>query len=136
VTSLQHASPIFISTPREQSNTSKDFLDFVYSAVATGCLLAGDVFIVDNARVHWAADTANELSRLLEEANVRLVFTPTYSPELNPCEFVFAQVKRFLRERTDWTHQSFLSGVMNAFATVTHSNVAHYYDSCIHMRAQ
>jgi len=132
---LAHENPLFLSTPRKSTNTAADFLDFVYSAVGSGALLAGDILVLDNASVHWAADTVEELEALVDQADVRLVFTPTYSPELNPCEFVFAQVKRRLRERTDWEHLSFLRNVLRAFASVSYENVYHYYDSCINIRA-
>ena len=135
VTSLAHTDPLFLSIPRKESNTSEDFLDFVYSVIASGALLEGDVFIVDNASVHWAIKTADELSALLDAAHVRLVFTPTYSPEVNPCEFVFAQVKRSLRERTDWENGTFEQNVLRAFTIVTYDNVYNYYDSCINSRA-
>jgi len=106
----------------------------VYSAIAGGALVDGDCFIVDNASVHYAAETADELDALVQEAGVRLVFTPTYSPELNPCEFVFGQVKRYLRERS-FPGRSFLSSVMEAFASVSYENVLNYYNSCIDVEA-
>lgn len=134
MTSLSHADPIFLSVPRKESNTAQDFLDFVYSIVESGALCEGDIFLCDNASVHWARETADELSALLDVANVRLVFLPTYSPELNPCEFVFAQVKRHMRQHR-WEHDSFLKNILNAFSTVTYDNVFHYYDSCIQMKA-
>jgi hypothetical protein len=37
------------------------------------------------------------LSLLLRAAGVRMWMLPTYSPELNPCGFVFAQCKKWLR---------------------------------------
>jgi len=92
----------------------------------------GDLLVADNASIHFAADIAEELGELLDRAEVRLVFTPTYSPECNPCEFVFAQVKRFLRSKPDIS--SFLPSVYEAFASVSYSNVRNYYDSCISRR--
>jgi len=55
VTSLAHANPLFLSIPRKESNSAQDFLDFVYSVIAEGALAAGDIFVLDNASVHWAA---------------------------------------------------------------------------------
>jgi len=96
--------------------------------VMSEALRAGDIFVADNASIHFAADISEELTMLLDEAGVRLVFTPTYSPEYNPCEFVFAQVKRYLREHS--LNKSFLSCVLDAFAHVSYANVQSYYDSC------
>jgi transposase len=36
------------------------------------------------------------LETILELADVRMFFLPKYSPELNPCELVFAQVRLLL----------------------------------------
>ena len=55
--------------------------------------------LCDNASIHFAAEVALPLSELFDTAGVRLVFLPAYSPELNPCELVFAQVKNGLRRR-------------------------------------
>jgi transposase len=48
---------------------------------------------MDNAPIHKAEDMLRVLEPILDLANVRLFFLPKYSPELNPCEMVFAQVR-------------------------------------------
>jgi hypothetical protein len=53
--------------------------------------------VMDNAPVHVARDMLNVLDAVLDLAGVRLFFLPKYSPELNPCEMVFAQVRCFAR---------------------------------------
>jgi hypothetical protein len=47
---------------------------------------------MDNAPIHVADDMLRVLETILDLADVRLFFLPKYSPELNPCEMVFAQV--------------------------------------------
>jgi len=78
-------------------NTSVDFLLFVAELLRDGVLAEGDVFILDNASVHYADAIADTLDELLEAKGVRMYFLPAYSPELNPCELVFAQAKYHLR---------------------------------------
>jgi len=54
----------------------------------------GDVIIMDNARFH-------NKKRLREYAwiyKVILIFLPPYSPDYNPIEHVWANMKRFLRD--------------------------------------
>jgi hypothetical protein len=53
-----------LSTPREESNTAEDFLEFVYSVIQAGALVAGDLFIVDNASIHFAMETMDELGEV------------------------------------------------------------------------
>lgn len=54
--------------------------------------MRGDTLVVDNARIHKARDIVPTLRAALAAAGVRMLFLPTYSPELNPCELIFAQV--------------------------------------------
>lgn len=84
---------------------------------------------MDSAPIHRAAGIAEELIELLENANVRLVFLPLYSPECNPCELVFAQVKRFLRSYRGT--EKFFQEIARAFSRVTFANVLSYYRHCI-----
>ncbi|OAV88267.1 hypothetical protein PTTG_29089 [Puccinia triticina 1-1 BBBD Race 1] len=47
------------------------------------------VLVLDNAKVH----IGEQVHWLCENAGVKIVFLPTYTPELNPIEFCFSQVK-------------------------------------------
>ena len=49
--------------------------------------------VMDNAPVHMGPRVRDALHRI----GVEPVYLPPYSPELNPCEMVFSQVKRGLR---------------------------------------
>ena len=53
----------------------------------------GDTIIMDNARFH----NKKQLRQYAEVHKVALVFLPPYSPDYNPIEHVWANVKRFLR---------------------------------------
>ena len=65
----------------------------------SGTITRGDFVVLDNSSIHFAANIAPILDVLFRVAGAYLIFLPAYSPELNPCELVFAQVKRYLRER-------------------------------------
>ena len=52
------------------------------------------VVIMDNAAIHHI----NEVESLIENHGSRLLFLPPYSPDLNPLEEVFSQVKRTLKK--------------------------------------
>jgi len=49
-------NPFFIDL-RVDSNTENDFINFVKAAIAAQCLQPGDFFIVDNASIHFAANS-------------------------------------------------------------------------------
>ena len=80
-----------------------DFLTFVLELCGSGFFRRGDYFILDNSRIHYAEEIQEEIDDLLNAYGVTMVFLPTYSPELNPCELVFAQAKYWLRRNRDGT---------------------------------
>ena len=53
-------------------------------------LAPGTVIIMDNASFH----RKKRLSELAEEYNVKIVFLPPYSPELNPIEHFWHWLKK------------------------------------------
>ncbi len=46
--------------------------------------------IVDNASIHHVQDVQDMIEN---QGNAKLIFLPPYSPDLNPSEEVFSQVK-------------------------------------------
>lgn len=58
-------------------------------------LRPGDILVLDNLPTHKVAGAAAALA----ERDVRLLFLPPYSPDLNPIEPVFSKVKNELRRR-------------------------------------
>ena len=65
--------------------------------VEQGAFLEGDYLVMDNAAVHTGRRHEDELRSVLASAGVTLVYLPTYSPELNPCELVFARLKHYVK---------------------------------------
>ncbi|MCH9625847.1 MAG: IS630 family transposase ISSsu3 [Chlamydiales bacterium] len=57
-------------------------------------LTPGQVIILDNASFHKSAETR----MLVEEAGCKLLFLPLYSPDLNPIEKYWANMKTKVRE--------------------------------------
>jgi len=53
----------------------------------------GTTLVMDNASFHKSAET----KRLIEEANSKLLFLPTYSPDLNPIEHGWHVIKSKLK---------------------------------------
>jgi len=96
LTTLDQRRPVVL-TYREQSNTQWDWVDFVIYCCQSGHLNSGDYLIVDNAAVHGGAASWRCLMDTLNAYNVTLRYLPAYSPELNPCELVFNQVKRCIK---------------------------------------
>jgi transposase len=85
--------------------------------------------IADNAPTHRARDMLRVLTIILDAMGVRLVLLPKYSPELNPCELIFAQVKRYLREERQ--NGDFVTEISRGFGRVSRVNVFQYYERCL-----
>jgi len=130
VTTLTRDPPFFVSVPREGSNNAADFLLFVMDLITDNFFDVGDFLILDNASVHKAAPLFDHLQFILAGVGVTLVFLPTYSPELNPCELIFAQVKRFIRTRRA-SGDPFWTDIVRGCARVRYENVLRYYIKCI-----
>ena len=58
------------------------------------CLSKQHVIVMDNASFH----RKKKLKELAEAQNIKLIFLPPYSPELNPIEKFWAILKRWLKK--------------------------------------
>jgi len=77
-------------------------------------LKPGQVVIMDNATFH----KSEESKKLIETAGCRILFLPAYSPDLNPIEIFWANLKKAVRanlekvktlaEAIDFSFMSFL----------------------------
>lgn len=57
-------------------------------------LIPGQVLILDNASFHKSTET----QKLVEAAGCKILFLPPYSPDLNPIEKYWANMKKKVRE--------------------------------------
>jgi hypothetical protein len=126
--SINNDHPIVLSC-RQESNTQYDFLGFVKSCVELGYLEHGDFLILDNATIHKGQDIAQQLCFILESKQIKIIYLPTYSPELNPCELIFANVKRQFRDQR--TEGDFRQCIYRAFQAVPFETILNYYIKCI-----
>jgi transposase len=62
-------------------------------------LIPGQVVVLDTLAVHKQP----AVRRLLHAAGCRLLFLPSYSPDFNPIELAFAEIKAYLRRMAAWT---------------------------------
>jgi transposase len=91
-------TPVYFSS-RQSSNDQVDWLAFLVDAIASGRIRRGDWLVIDNATVHSGLAIQPALIDALDIAGAHLVYLPTYSPELNPCEYAFQTSKQFLRQQ-------------------------------------
>ena len=68
-------------------------LPIYFEKVLLPALPKGSVIVLDNASFHKSPST----QKLVEAAGCELLFLPTYSPDLNPIEHLWANLKAALR---------------------------------------
>lgn len=122
--------PVFVDFRDNGMNTSADFLTFVVGAVHLGFLAPGDVLICDNAKIHTSPMMTIQLKAFLDPLNIFLLYLPTYSPELNPCELVFAQVKNGIRNHRNSNKQWF-DEIYDRFRAITSAELFEMYRHCL-----
>jgi len=114
---------------REGTNTALTFFQFAVYLLAFGHLVAGDVLVLDNARIHNAQLILPPLVQLMRQHGVQMLFMPKYSPELNPCELVWSLMKTNIRKHRG--SESFLQEVIKAVCDVNYEHVYSFYEKCI-----
>jgi len=125
------ASPFFINL-RVDSNTENDFIYFVKAAIAAQRLQPVDFFIVGNASIHFATNTRAELCLLFAFHAITYLFLPAYSPELNPCELVFAYIKHHTQTQQTMELQV-PQLVLQALAQLSFCKLVGFYDHCVNI---
>ena len=115
---------------RVNTNNQYNFLDFILSCVNKQVLRSGDVIVLDNASIHRAKEIRVYLFKLLRSVGCSILYMPTYSPELNPCELVFAQTKKQVSRLWHTTNLSLERCVLLSFVRINKNNVINYYRYC------
>lgn len=87
------------------------------------------VLVMDNASFHHS----ESIAQMCAEAGVKLVYLPPYSPDLNPIEEFFAELKSFIKRNwayyendTDKGFDSFLEWCVNMVGAKEESAQGHF----------
>ena len=132
LTSLSVGSPPVYVDMRsgDRANDAFDFLLLIVHLVQSGVLVQGDVLVLDNAPIHNVVSILHPLHTIITSAGITLWFLPTYSPELNPCEYVFAQSKKWLKCHRRM-HLPFWYEIARGMAETTTQHMINCYNKSI-----
>ncbi|XP_031552128.1 uncharacterized protein LOC116289370 [Actinia tenebrosa] len=121
------------------SNTIEFWNFFEEAAIAgnitTGrpALEVGDIIVMDNLAVHHY-EGGEVLEEYLADMGIELIYTPSYSPDLNPVEFCFNKVKGLLNGRlVDNVKNDLKLAVMEAVEDISSSDARKFYLSTSYM---
>ena len=89
------------------------------------------VIIMDNARIHHD----NELVELLEGLGCRVVFLPPYSPDFNPIETAFSNIKLWIKRNNNFmeTCNDPIYALLVACSQITPQMAQSYFESSIYI---
>ena len=82
-------------------------------------LAKGSVLVLDN----WSVHPGDDVRELVEAYDCELLYLPTYSPDLNPIEHLFAKVKAFVKALRPDTLPTLVQAFCDAVKTVSPENV-------------
>ena len=89
-------------------------------------LARGSVLIVDN----WSVHHGDDIRELVYACGCELLYLPTYSPDLNPIEHLFAKIKAFIKALRPGTTDTLVQAFCAAVKTVTPENVLNSFRHC------
>jgi transposase len=89
-------------------------------------LRPADIVIMDNLPVHKVP----AVRRAIEAASAQLLFLPPYSPDLNPIEMVFSQMKAKLRNEANRSVDALWQALGRIANAITPTQCANYFRHC------
>ena len=93
-------------------------------------LMPDDIVIMDNCGFHHARVTERAVRDILEDVGVQLVFQPPYSPHLNPCEYAFGQMKRYLQYDEGFSESFTEVAIMQSLGMISTRHCINYFRHC------
>lgn len=118
----------------EGSTDTIQFWNFFWEACnasnyVTGrpALEVGDIVVMDNLAVHHY-EGGEIIEEVLAEMGIELLFTPTYSPDLNPIELCFNKIKTELNGRfSEDVHNNLKLAVAEAIDRISSLDARRFY---------
>ena len=106
--------------------TDTEVFEVYVQHVLSPTLQPGDVVIMDNLSPHKGA----AVQKLIEKAGAKIVFLPSYSPDLNPIEKMWSKVKSDLRTTEARNQQALNDAIAASLSSITRQNAVNWFVSC------
>jgi transposase len=116
----------WVATMTIEAATDGDVFCAYIEQVLCPQLRSGDVVVMDNLSAH----KADGVRALIEGAGAELRYLPPYSPDFNPIEKCWAQVKQRLRTARARTLSTLEESLHQALAAVTPQHIHACFQHC------
>ena len=107
-----------------ENGLNKETFQYFMNDVLLPGLKAGDIVIMDNCSAHKISFAA------LEKKGIKVKSLPRYSPDFNPIESMWSQIKGKLRKREPRDFIELWREVSIAHLEVTAENAAGWFKGC------
>ncbi len=87
------------------------------------------MLIMDNLSVHHSRAVLEAVKPIFAQQAVGLGFLPVYSPDLNPIECLFGQVKAYIKEEGLFDEDP-LGAIVRGFGLITAYQCQQWYHHC------
>jgi len=104
-----------------------DAFEVYVEQVLVPALPPGSIVVMDNLPPHKSVRVA----RLLDPARAELWYLPPYSPDFNPIEHMWSQIKSYLRAAKARTKEDLWSAIAAALQTVTAEDARGYFSDSV-----
>jgi transposase len=101
------------------------FLTYI-EQVLLPSLEPGQIVIMDNFTIHHNA----QVKTLIESKGCQLLYLPTYSPDFNPIEHLFAKLKAFIRSLRPSSVVDLIQAFKDAVLTITKDDASNSFIHC------
>ena len=116
------------------ASDSDTFMDFFFTAINSTnndgdfSLKPGDLVVVDNCPTHRGR-AEDVLKIFLHRHGIQYIFTPKYSPHLNPAELAFQHIKLLFKDRAmrEIAKDNLNYAIMLCVNTISSSDCLNYY---------
>src|SRR3712207_3888831 len=109
----------------EGATTSVVFEAYV-EQVLVPTLRSGQVVVMDNLSAH----KGERVKELIEQRGCKLVYLPSYSPDLNPIEEAFSKIKRLVRKAQARTREALIEAIGSALFAVSSKDARSFLEHC------
>jgi len=116
----------WVATMSIEAPTDGDVFRTYLEHVLCPQLKPGQLVVMDNLGAH----KVDGVRELIEQTGAALCYLPPYSPDLNPIEKCWAQVKQKLRQLKTRSVTALQEAIPEALSTISPQNAVNYFRHC------